>query len=335
MSLLSAVSVADIRARGSISEVDVAAVRRSFYADGVIDANEAQTLCDLHRLPGAHVIGWGDCFVETLTDYLVQQARPEGYVTLEQAEWLVGQIAPNGTVDTRAELELLINILDKARWSPLSLVAFTLDQVRRAIVDNAGPLRSGKTLAAGQIDETEVELIKRVLYAYGGDGNIAITRAEAELLFEIDAATQGADNAESWPDLFVKAIANCVMAASGYATPSREQALAREVWLKRRGDAGLAAIVGGLASGGLSGVLAAYREQNSEQRAIATLERQKIEIVTAEDVTVAEAQWLADRIGRDGVVSKNEQALLDLLTAQSPKIAPELAELVGRMQRVA
>ncbi len=319
MSLLSALSVDDIRARGTIIEADVAALRRSFYSDGTIDAAEAQTLCELHHVSGAKDPGWTSCFVEMLTDYLVNQASPEGYLTYEQAEWLVGHIAPQGNIETRAELELLINLLDKARWSPQSLVAFALDQIRRAVVENTGPLRAGKNLTAGHIDETEVELLKRILYAYGGDGNIAVTRAEAELLFEIDAATRGGANAESWSDLFVKAIANCVMAASGYAPPSREQALARETWLKSRGDATLI------------GFLAAYRAQNSEQRAIAILERQKIEIVTAEEVSVADAEWLAARIGQDGVISNNEQALIDLLVAQSPQIAPELEAMIGRV----
>jgi hypothetical protein len=323
MSLLASVSVADIRARGTISEADVANFRRAFYADGAIDETEAQTICALHRMPGDKVPAWTDCYVEMLTDYLVQQAKPAGYLTLQQAEWLVGQVAPEGAIETRAELELLINILDKARWSPQSLVAFTLDQIRHAIVENAGPLRAGRTLAAGTIDETEVELIKRVLYAYGGDGNVAITRPEAELLFEIDAATQAGANAESWPDLFVKAVANCVMSSSGYTTPSREQALAREAWMQRRGEATL------------SGIFAAYRAQSPEQRAIASLERQKTEIVTEEEVSVADAQWLAERIGRDGMISNNEQALIDLLVAESPELAPEFEILANRIAATA
>jgi hypothetical protein len=323
MSLLASVSVADIRARGTITEADVANFRRAFYADGVIDETEAQALCDLHHMPGEKVATWTDCYVEMLTDYLVQQAKPEGYLTLAQAEWLVGQIAPQGAIESRAELELLINVLDKARWSPQSLVAFTLDQIRHAVVENAGPLRVGRSLAAGTIDETEVELIKRVLYAYGGDGNIAITRPEAELLFEIDTATQTGVNAESWPDLFVKAIANCVMSSSGYGPPSREQALAREAWLQRRGEATL------------SGIFAAYRAQSPEQRAIASLERQKTEIVTEEEVSVAHAQWLAERIGRDGNISKNEQALIDLLVAESPELAPEFEILANRIAATA
>lgn len=335
MSLLNAISVDEIGARGAITDADVAALRRAFYEDGVIDTAEAEVLFVLNASCRIQDAAWADCFVEMLTDHIVNQAKPEGYLTIENAEWLVGHITNNGTVDSKTELELLVNVLDKARWSPQSLVAFALDQVKRAVIDGTGPLRAGKSLAAGVINEAEVELLKRILYAFGGDGNIAITRAEAEILFDIDAATAGAENAESWPDLFVKAIANCVMSASGYAAPSREQALARETWLERRGDLSPGAMFGAAAHGGLGGILAAYRMQNSEERAIAALERQKVEIVTAEEVTVAEATWLADRIGRDGIVTSNERALIAFLNAHSPKVAPELAAMLGRLSAAA
>ena len=331
MSLLNAVSVDAIRVRGVITDTDVLALRRTFYEDGSIDNAEAESLFALNSACTAQDPSWADCFVEMLTDYVVNQAKPEGYLTIGNADWLVTQIARDGVVQSRTELELLINVLDKARWSPQSLVAFALDQVKRAVIDGAGPLRSGKSLTPGVINEAEVELLKRILYAFGGDGNIAITRPEAEILFDIDAATLAQANAESWPDLFVKAIANCVMAASGYAAPSREQALARETWLERRGDISLSNML----SGGIGGILLAYREQSSVERAMAALERQKVEIITAEEVTVAEAAWLAERIGRDGVISPNEQALLNFLAANSPKIAPELDAMMHRLRSAA
>lgn len=335
MSLLNAVSVDVICARGTIVDTDVLALRRAFYEDGSIDAAEAEVVFRLNDTCAVQDPGWADCFVEMLTDHIVNHAKPEGYLTIENATWLIERIGRDGQVDSKTELELLINVLDKARWSPESLVSFALQQVKRAVISGDGPLRAGKSLSAGEINEAEVELLKRVLYAFGGDGNIAISRSEAEILFEIEAATAGRNNAESWPDLFVKAIANCVMTASGYAPPSREQALARETWLERRGDLSLGAIVGAAARSGVAGMLAAYREQSPVERAIAALERQKIEIVTAEEVTVAEANWLADQIGRDGKLSANEQALLEFLSANSPNIAPELAERISVLRRAA
>ena len=181
MSLLTAISVDAIRARGTITDADVASLRRAYYEDGVIDIAEAQALFALNNACRVQDPSWADCFVEMLTDHLINQTKPEGYLTIENAEWLVNQITRDGLIDSKSELELLVNVLDKARWSPQSLVAFALEQVKRAVIDGTGPLRAGRALTAGVINEAEVELLKRILYAFGGDGNIAITRAEAEI----------------------------------------------------------------------------------------------------------------------------------------------------------
>jgi hypothetical protein len=329
MGVLNAVSVVEIKARGSIKDADVLKLRRNYYEDGRITAEEADTIFALNDACPVQDPAWADCFVETITDYLVEQAEPEGYLTAENADWLIARIAKHGRVETKTELELLISVLDKARWAPQSLVRFALDQVRDAVINGTGPLRSGKTLEPGVVTEGDVDILRRILYSFGGDGNIAITQPEAEVLFEIDAATAGADNHPAWRDLFVKAIANCVMAASGYAAPPREVALARDAWLDRRGDLSLEASLGGMAVG-LKNLFGAYREQSDEELAIARLSKQKVEIITHEAVTAAEASWLAQRIGRDGILSPNERALLMFLKAESRAMHPSLQDLVDK-----
>jgi hypothetical protein len=329
MAVLSAVSVAEIRARGSIKDADVLKLRRSYYDDGRITTEEAETILALNDACPVQDPAWADCFVETITDYLVEQAAPEGYLTVENAQWLIDRIASDGKVETKTELELLINVLDKARWAPPSLARFALDQVKHAVLEGTGPLRSGKKLEPGIVSEADVDLLRRVLYSFGSDGNIAVTRPEAEVLFDIDEATTGADNHPTWGDLFVKAIANSVMASSGYAAPPRESALARDAWLDRRGDLSIEAVLGGMGNG-VKSLFGGYRLQSEEERAIARLTQQKISIVTHEAVTPAEAQWLAERIGRDGKLTSNERALLMFLKAESPSIAPPLRDLVAR-----
>ena len=125
------------------------------------------------------------------------------------------------------------------------------------------------------------------------------------------------------------------MTASGYAPPSREQALAQEGWLQRRGDLAPGAVLGAVVHGGISSILAAYRLQSSEERAIAALERQKIEIITAEEVSVANAEWLAAHIGRSGQLTPNEQAVLTFLQTNCTKVAPDLEKLMERMRPAA
>ncbi|HRK18257.1 MAG TPA: hypothetical protein PK970_04810, partial [Hyphomicrobiaceae bacterium] len=327
MTLLNASYVEEILSRGTISSADVAALRRSFYDDGAISEAEAEMLFRINDACSVSDIDWADCFVEMLTDYVVNQAQPEGYVTTEKGDWLLSRIRKSGHVDSKTELELLINIIDKARWSPESLVIAALDEVKAAVCQGEGPLSSGKALVVGRVSEGEVELLKRILYAFGGDGNIAVTRREAEILFDINDACANGENAEGWRDLFVKAIANAVMAASGYRVPNREQALAREAWLNRRGDLTLGSMLSGMAS--LGGFLSSYREQSPEERAIQALERQKIEIVTAERIEPAEADWLAARIFRDGVKTPNEEALIAFFKENQAHLAPEFEAHFG------
>ncbi len=329
MAVLNAVSIAEIKARGSIKDADVLKLRRNYYDDGSISAEEADVIFALNDACPVQDPAWADCFIETITDYLVDQAEPQGYLTADNAQWLIERIGGDGRVDSKTELELLVNVIDKARWVPQSLVRFALEQVKTAVITGTGPLRGGRSSSPGIVSETDVDLLRRILYGAGSDGSIAITQAEAEVLFDIDEATSGRDNHPAWTDLFVKAIASCVMAASGYAAPPREVALARDAWLDRRGELSLDAILGGMASG-LKGLFGGYREQTTEERAIAALTQQKVEIITREAVTAAEATWLAARIGRDGGMTPNERALLMFLKTESPSINPALRALVEK-----
>jgi hypothetical protein len=323
MTLQKAIAFDEIMSRGEITEADVLKFRRAFYADGIIDESDADALFALHRAATRQDPQWVDCFVEMLTDHLVNQAVPEGYVTTENVAWLLARIGGEGRAVGRAEFELVINVLDKSRWSPQGLARFALDQVRTAIITCKGPLRGREDDKVVAVTDADVEVIRRIIYAFGGDGNITITRLEAEALFDINDATIGAANADSWRDLFVKAIANCVLTTSGYVVPSREQALARDAWLDRRGDFNGAKM--------LKGMFAGYREVSREEQLLARLERQKIEIVTGEAVDVADAAWLASRLGRDGEITENEGAVLTLLKQENPRLAAELQPLIDRL----
>jgi hypothetical protein len=321
MGVLSAVSILEIKARGSIKDADVVKLRRSYYDDGCISEEEADTIFGLNDACPVQDPAWADCFVETITDYIVNQAPPEGYITAANAQWLIERISRDGRVETKTELELLINVLDKARWAPQSLTRFALDQVKQSIINGDGPLRAGKTLAPGVVTEQDVDLLRRIIYSVASDGNVAVSHAEAEVLFAIDRSTAEGDNHPSWRDLFVKAIANCLMAASGHATPPREVALARDAWLERRGELSIDNLASGMVSG-FKGLFGAYREQSAEARAIQRLTQQKIEIVTNETIMPLEASWLVEQIGREGKLTPNEKALLVFIKLERPGMDP-------------
>ncbi|MEI9900005.1 MAG: hypothetical protein WDN31_07495 [Hyphomicrobium sp.] len=262
--------------------------------------------------------------------------EPEGYLTAEKAKRLADRIAPEGSIARRSDLDLLVRILDKSRWSPVSLSRLALQQVRRAVVDGSGPLRAGAAAEAGSIRECEVDLIRRILYAFGGDRPVAITRPEAEVLFDINDVIANPQTNASWSDLFVKAVTNVVMAASGQSVPTREEALRRDAWLmEAKGDLSPLAVLSAMVSSSLEAVRATYLEQTGEERALARLERQRVEIITNEEIPQAEAAWLCARIGRDGHLSPNEAALVGYLMRETPRIHPDLQAAVTRLAQAA
>ncbi|HUS95739.1 MAG TPA: hypothetical protein VMX97_03255 [Hyphomicrobiaceae bacterium] len=339
MSILKSISFDEICNRGNIRDADVQKLRKLFYDDGVISEREAEALFEINDACRVQDPSWPVFFVEAVTDYIVNDVEPEGYLTAANAEWLTARISRDGLIQTQTELELLLNILDRARWSPESLSRFTLSQIEQAVVSGAGPMRTGKHLVAGVVTDGDVEMLRRVMYAFAGDGHIAITRSEAMALFRINDATADAQNSPAWTEFFVKAIANAVMATSGYKVPSREEALRREQWLEKRGELSVGNILGGfgaaLSEGGIRGILDLYKTQSAEERAIARLEQQRIEIITNEEVTGGEVDWLKEQIGRDGKLTANERALLMYLKAESPKLHPKLEPLLDRLNEAA
>jgi hypothetical protein len=297
----------------------------------VVTRGEAEALFALHASAQDQCPEWGPFFVEAVSDYIVHQEKPSGYISTENAEWLVQATSTDRMVASMVELELLVKVLEQAKYSPPGLAAFALRQVMHAVVDGKGPLMIGGKLVPGLIAKAEVELLRRILYAFGGDGNIAITRCEAEILFTINERTLNAKNDPEWNDLFVKAIANFVMCSSGYESPRREEALRRDHFFEQ-GNADIGGFFGRMFSGGMRGILEAYHtstdvdsDWEARNRSSEALARR------AEQIDGGEAKWLAERIGRDHVLADNELALLKFIKDASPSIHPDLKPLLDKV----
>lgn len=335
MSALKSVPVDEIVRSGNIRDIDVLRLRTVIHSDGLVSDEEAEALLQINSVCSAQDSRWSELFVEAITDYLVTQAEPEGYVTDEGAKWLLANVAPGGAITRKNELDLIINVIDKARWAPVGLACFALGEIRRAVVDGVGPLRCGDVSDKGWISDEEVEQVRRILYAFGSDGNVAVTRPEADVLFDINDALVDPQGSPLWTDLFVKAVTNVVMAVSGQAVPSREDALRQDRWLEVRGELSPQSLLADMVTSSLDSVWSAYKAQSPEERALARLEQQRIEIITNEVITQAEVAWLSDRLGRDGRLGACEAALIDYLNRESPNIHPDLQATVERLSRAA
>ncbi len=316
---------------------DVLKLRHEIFVDGIVSEDEASLIFDLNDHCDELCPEWSLFMVESLTDYLVFQVNPRGYISEENADWLIRRIVHDGRLETATELELLVNVIEKARSCPAALVTFALEQVKGAVLVGDDLLRRGKKLTPGVLGEPEVELIRRILYAFGGDGNIAITRAEAEMLFELNDATIEERNSPLWSDLFVKGIANYLMAHSGYKVPPRYQALKREGWLEgRRGTGGFLAEMGSVRRSDFSKVLISglrdifniyHRPENETAKARNAAFEHDANL--AESIDAGEAAWLIEKIEKDGKIHKNEKVLLSFIRKECPDIHPSLSRHVA------
>lgn len=329
--LIMSAPVAGLTSKNRITAEDVVMPRREVFGDGMVSRGEAEALFALDQTTRDKCQEWPAFFVEAVTDYIVHQEKPTGYISEDNADWLIRTISRDGMVDSLTELELLVHVLEKAKSSPSRLSAYALEQVTHAVVDGKGPLMLGGQLVPGLVAKAEVDLLRRILYAYGGDGNIAITRAEADVLFRINESTAAASNDPSWNELFVKAIANFVMCSAGYEAPTREVALRQENFLDDA-EPGIGGFFGRMVSGGLAGIMEAYRSPDdieadwkARNRAAEAMARR------AETVDAGEARWLAERIGPNRPLSENERALLTLIKHASPEIHPALKPLLDKV----
>ena len=313
--------------RGRIDARDVMDMRQNIFANGVLCKDEAIGLLAVHANCATKCTEWDVFFVEAMSDFLVESVEPAGYINDKQAKWLMSAISHSNRIASRTELELLITVLEKSKRSPELLSAFALSQIADAILDQKGPLADQKRRNK-VVTSRDVEMLRRVLYAYGGEGSIGITKSEAEVLFRLNDKSIETENDPAWSDLFVKAIANYMMAVSSYAVPSREEALRREDWLNNTGEN--RNFFTRMMADGLKGMIAAYLAPSGIEAAFAqrntTFEQDE---KTASAVTQSEAHWLVERMNKDGYIRSNEKMLLTFLKKESQSIHPELQPLLA------
>ena len=319
--------VSAILARGAITADDVSRLRQSVFWKGVVTPDDAEMAFTLNdKLGETADPSWPAFFIDALVDYIVVQAEPTGYISEANADWLIGHMSRSNRIETETELELLVKVLERAKSSPVKLVSYVLTQVKWGVLEGDGYIGHHRKLQPGVVGEAEVELIRRVLYAFGGDGNIAVTRQEAEILFDINDATAQADNDPAWSDLFVKAIANFLMATFGYQVPTRQEALRREKWLDEP-TPGIGGFMGQMLAGSLGAIWDAYENLSIDgeprKKPTSGLSFDDQPRATDDDV-----RFVVERIGRDHHLQANEAALINFLKSRDAQRFPKLKPIL-------
>ncbi|MBW8733548.1 MAG: hypothetical protein JF571_04430 [Asticcacaulis sp.] len=305
-----------------IGAEDVLAMRRIVWADASVSHDEADALMALNTACPVQAPEWIDYFVEVMTDYLVRQQQPEGYVDAVKAEWLMQWIDKDGRVDSRGELELLVKVLETATSVPQSLRTYALKQIETAVLTGSGPTRRERhdgdgTLDAGCITATEVALLQRVVYASAGTGGWIVSTEEADMLFRLKDATLGAPNAATWPDLFVKAVANHLMAHRNYETLSRDDQIRIDAYTADT-DIHIGRFfrrMVGLEKAALPDTVLGIPDAVADEQAAAA----------DHALTPAEITWTIDHIREDGRYDAMEKALVAILRNEG--IVPRAKEI--------
>ena len=302
---------------GAIGPDEILALRRADWVDGKMDPEEAEALFvanDHITEPSAE---WCDFFVEALGEFIVNTVEPRGYVDQAMADELVSRIDRDGRIETMAELELLVRVLERSLSVPVSLRAYALRQVENAVLHGEGPTRRGELDPKG-INETECTLLRRLIFAAGGDRPASVSKAEAEMLFRIKDATLYEVNAPSWEKLFVQGVANYLLGFGGNEPLSHERAGELERFMSTEG-AGIGGFLKRMATTepDFKGAFGSLLEMNPSAPDIEGPALEAAEFTDQEDL------WLLDRIDADEELDPLEKALLAFIAEETGE-APEL-----------
>ena len=123
-------------------------------------------------------------------------------------------------IESEAAIAAVVAAVERSPAEPLRLAV--LCAVKNGVITGEGPTTAGRIHFSRVIDAADTALVRRILMAGGAQ---AVTRAEADALFDLhEAACERADGG-AFDDLLAKAIAHHVLAASGYRVPERARAL--------------------------------------------------------------------------------------------------------------
>lgn len=299
-------------ADGQITADELLALRREGWGDGIITRAEAEALFALNTALETRSSAWCDFFVEAIGEFVLNGTPPRLQCSADEAEWLIAQIDRDGIVESVAELEAMVRIIERAENVPDRLKNYVLGVVEREVLTGTGPTRCGDALRAGHISAAECRIIRRVIFASGGHGPAAVSRFEAEMLFRLKDGTLADENAAEWDDLFIDGVANFMQ---GFVLPhaqlSHERKRALEAFVADN-HANVGRFMGRLirevpqVANHFGKVFGKRQPAGTDYAALAG---------EGEKVTANESQWLNSMIAADGEVDALETRLIARLAA--------------------
>jgi len=301
-------------ADGVITAKEILALRRAGWSDGAIQPEEAEAIFVLNDQLREPTNEWAEFFVEALGEFIVNGVEPKGYVSEEQADWLVAKISHDGRVNGLTELELIVRLFDRASSVPARLRDYALDQIERIVLADEGPAHMHDGHDAGGISEPEARLLRRIVFASGSDRPAGVSRTEAEMLYRFKDATLHRVNSPEWKRLFVQGVGNYLMGFSGGAALTRERAAELEGFMNNR-HSSIGDFFGRMGKSVLNdNFYQSIGDVFSGKGHKTDLDE---EVAKAAEVTASEQMWLEDQLDGNGQIDEYDQALLRFLAEES------------------
>lgn len=219
----------------SLAEAVAAAelIRESQKHDCEISRAEAEALLTLDRMQPDSAPAWRDFAATAIARHIVA-AEPAGLLDNEKSEWLMRRVAPGGCVESALAFEMMVRAFERAQEVVPQLSAFAIRQLCAACISGEGALIGERVHFSRMMDAEDTAVLHRILIAAGGAEGRPVSREEAEALFDLHDAMARSQNNTAFNDLFYRAIANYVLAASGHALEPRKEALSPDYVLSAR-----------------------------------------------------------------------------------------------------
>ena len=193
---------------GVVSPSELSSLRQLGWGDGQIHRGEAEAIFEINRTITHPTAEWVDFFVEAIGEFVLNGSEPRGMCSDDEADWLIEALDKDGRLESMAELELLVRVIERARNLPERLKHYAVRQIEQAVLTGTGPTRHGGDLSASHVSAAECRILRRLVFASGGHGPAVVTRYDAEMLFRLKDETLHEENAPQWDELFVDGVAN-------------------------------------------------------------------------------------------------------------------------------
>lgn len=311
--------------KGTVGDEDVIALRALVWrGNGIsLDTLDALFLINDRCVPQSRA--WVEFFIEAVEHTLLRQTPPAGFLDEHGAEWLRSRIDRAGGIATPGELELLVSLFEHAENAPLSLKPYALSQIEATISSGVGPTRAPGLVRARCVDDVEVQLLRRLIFASGGEDSVVVGPQEADMLFRLKDATLGSQNAPGWLTLFVQAVGNHLLAHGDYRPLSREEAVRLNAAMNAN-TPHIARFFARMIPAEMFGCgtivdafKSAFPAQHHPLSGLAS-------VGPRSELTAAEAGWLKAHIAADGQTDPYEKALMTFLLDEVAQWPAALAD---------